>query len=143
MVTALKIAFYALILGAVIRGSFYLLFALAARPGLWISLMAVFGISNMVLAWTAHWSAWIVGAAAIAGLLIATPDRIRAKDAHERKKLQKAFYEEMNVTRGRLKHLFGLIAFGISSLLTYTLLFGEACSTTSGKCVPLYQVLIH
>jgi len=144
VIAALKVLGYALALTAAIRGSFFFIFAAAARPGLWILLMATLGAFNMMLAWVAGWSPAIVSAAALTALIVSVPRRLTDKSAEESEErdLKKAFYVGMGVRRGWLKHVLGLVTFGASSAVAYGLLFAEACSD-EGHCVPLYKALFH
>jgi hypothetical protein len=52
-------------------------------------------------------------------------------------------YRELGLPHGRLQARLGLAAFGLFSLASYILLFGEVCSNSSGACKPIFQTLLQ
>jgi hypothetical protein len=125
------------------RQSYDVLFFLARRPMTWIAVVGLLGISNMVLAYLLGWNPRLVSAAVIiAFILNIAPSPPAGNTKEEMRSMVNEIYKESGLPHGRLQSKIGLSVFGLCSLGSYILLFGEVYGR-GGACTPLIRTLIQ
>jgi hypothetical protein len=129
-----KFALYTVILKVLFAQTFNFIFMLAKRPSVWIGLVALLGVANMALAYALSWDPRLVSFASLTAVILSIPKRLLSKS--ELRAAADEAYQEWGIAHWRLKYRLGLIAFLVSSLAAYVLLFSEIC-TSSGECVPM------
>jgi hypothetical protein len=136
-----KIAIYTFILSVLFRQTYNLIFVMAKRPATWITVVALFGVANMGLAYALSWDPRLVSAATLTAILLnISPSVPKGFSKTEFRATIDAVYEAMGITQGRLKSRIGLIVFGFFSLAAYVFLFSEIC-TLRGECAPMMRSL--
>ena len=138
-----KIAIYSFVLVVLYRQSYNFLFFLAKRPKTWIAVVGVIGVINMGLAYVVGWDPRLLSSAALTTFLLnIAPSPSAGHTKEEMRTMVNEIYKEWGLPRGRLQRKIGLAVFGLCSLGSYILFFGEIYSR-SGECTPLIRSLLQ
>lgn len=136
-----KIAAQTWLLSMIIRQSYNFVFLALKKPILWIFLLASLGATFIVSAFAMSWDPRIVSSAAFLAMIFNWPPSApKGMPKAEVKNRIDQLYDEVGITRGRLKYRLGLLSFAFFSALAYVLLFSETC-TYEGQCAPLWHGL--
>jgi hypothetical protein len=134
--TIAKIAVYTFILVVLYRQSYNFIFFLAQRPKTWIAVVGALGVANMMLAYALGWAPRLVSAAVLTALLLNVAPSLSKEERAEVREV----YKEMVLPYGRLQSRLGLAAFGLCSLVSYLVLFGESCDKNN-ECISIVRSL--